>query len=236
MRCPPSSEAEFIHLIYLAYHGKNYEMNDSIAKVLEGMRAEVGGEAAVILHDDPYKTLISTILSARTRDENTEKVVEKLFSEYSTPREIASAPLRKIEKLVRSSGFYKVKARRIKEVSRQIVKEFNGQTPDNLEDLLRLRGVGRKTANCVLVYAYGKPAIPVDVHVHRISNRLGWVKTKTPEETESELSRIVPRRFWIELNNLMVKYGRKICLPRKPKCGECRIRRYCRRVGVEDAG
>jgi len=210
-------------------------MESDFKAVVSGMREVVGGEAAIILHDDPYKTLVATILSARTRDENTVKVSAKLFEVYSTPEEIANAPLRKLEGLVRSSGFYKVKARRIRDVSRQIVDEFNGKVPDSIDGLLRLRGVGRKTANCVLVYAYGKPAIPVDVHVHRISNRLGWVKTKTPEETEKALAGLVPKKYWIELNNLMVKYGRGICLPRKPKCGVCRIKRYCRRVGVVES-
>jgi len=206
-----------------------------VEEVVAGLRKVVGGQPPVIGSKNPFKVLTATILSARTRDENTEKVVEKLFNVYSTPRGLANAPLRRLESLVRSSGFYKVKARRIRDVSRQILKEFGGKVPSRMEDLLSLRGVGRKTANCVLVYAYGKPAIPVDVHVHRMSNRLGWVKTKTPEETERELARIVPRRFWIELNKLMVKYGRRICLPRNPKCSVCKIRGYCRRVGVRES-
>jgi endonuclease-3 len=196
------------------------------------MRKTVGGEGAVVSAGDPFRVLVATVLSARTRDENTEKVVERLFSAYKTHKEIARAPIKRLEALVRSSGFYKIKAARIKEVSRQIVEEFGGKVPDNIDDLLKLSGVGRKTANCVLVYAFKKPAIPVDVHVHRISNRLGWVKTKTPEETERKLASIIPKTHWIELNNLMVKYGRRVCLPRNPKCGKCAVRKYCKRVGV----
>jgi len=210
-------------------------MPDFSLKVLKGLRAEVGGEEPVIQSKDPFKTLIATILSARTRDENTVRVVEKLFKVYSTPKEIGDAPTKKLESLVRSSGFYKIKARRIKEVSNQIVSMFSGKTPDNLKDLLKLSGVGRKTANCVLVYAFQIPAIPVDVHVHRMSNRLGWVKSITPEETERMLSKNIPSKYWIELNNLMVKYGRRICLPRNPKCSTCRIRPYCGRVGVSNS-
>lgn len=210
-------------------------MKEFDLRVVEGMRGVVLGEAAVIKCGDPFRTLIATILSARTRDENTEKVVEKLFAVYATPEEIAGAPIRRLEGLVHSSGFYKVKARRVKAVSRQLVEEFGGRVPDNIGDLVGLDGVGRKTANCVLVYAFGSPAIPVDVHVHRISNRLGWIKTKTPEETEKALEAMVPKEYWIELNNLMVKFGRKICLPRKPKCGVCPVRAYCRRAGVEDS-
>jgi len=209
-------------------------MKPQIREVVAGLREVVGGEAAVVKHRDPFRTLIATILSARTRDENTGRVVEELFAVYKTPQEMAGAPVRKLETLVCSSGFYKVKARRIKEVSRQLVDEFGGRVPDNIADLCQLTGVGRKTANCVLVYAYNTPAIPVDVHVHRMSNRLGWVKTRHPEETERELSKTIPRKYWIILNNLMVKYGRKICLPRKPKCSICGIREHCKQVGVAE--
>ena len=210
-------------------------MSGPIRKVMSGLRAEVGGEEPVIRYRDPFKTLIATILSARTRDENTMMVSKKLFNVYETPQEMAEAPLPKLEALVRSSGFYKVKAKRIRDVSQQLVREYDGKTPDNLEDLCKLTGVGRKTANCVLVYAYGKPAIPVDTHVHRMSNRLGWVATKHPEKTETELEQLIPKDLWIELNNLMVKFGRSVCLPRRPKCSKCGISKYCARVGVEES-
>ncbi|MFH1788272.1 MAG: endonuclease III [Candidatus Altiarchaeota archaeon] len=208
-------------------------MKTYVTEVVAGLRKVVGGQPPVIGSRDPFKVLIATILSARTRDENTAKVAAELFKVYKTPREIADAPIRRLESLVRSSGFYKVKARRIKEVSRQIVEEFSGKVPDSIDELCSLKGVGRKTANCVLVYAFKTPAIPVDTHVHRMSNRLGWVFTKTPEETERELAKIMPKKYWIELNNLMVKYGRIMCLPRRPKCGECVIAKYCGRVGAD---
>jgi len=142
---------------------------------------------------DPYRVLIRTILSQRTRDENTDRASAQLFSQYHTMTEIAGADPARLEPLIRPAGFYRVKAQRIVEVSKKLLDEFKGQVPDDIKNLLKLPGVGRKTANCVLVYGFQKPAIPVDVHVHRISNRLGLVKTKTPEETEVELEKIVPK-------------------------------------------
>jgi endonuclease III len=154
--------------------------------------------------DDPYKILIGTILSARTRDENTTKVVKKLFTRFKTPDDIASADIDEIKKLIRSIGFYNVKAERIKQVSQIIVNKFGGRVPDDIDSLLGLPGVGRKTANCVLVYAFNKPAIPVDIHVHRITNRLGLVGTKTVKQTEIELNKMVDRRLWTRVNNTSV--------------------------------
>ncbi|MBC7118861.1 MAG: endonuclease III [Methanobacteriaceae archaeon] len=177
---------------------------------------------------DPYRVLIRTILSQRTRDENTDEATSRLFHEYPTIKDIAEAPLERIEWLIRPAGFYRVKARRIKEVSRIILEEYNGRVPSKLEDLLQLPGVGRKTANCVLVYAYGKAAIPVDTHVHRISNRLGLVDTRTPEATEKKLREIVPRDYWIELNDLFVQFGQDICKPINPRHDECPIKEYCK--------
>lgn len=181
--------------------------------------------------DSPFAVLISTILSQRTRDENTIKASTQLFSEYKTPEQIAGAPLDKIEELIKPSGFYKVKAQRIKEVSRIIAERYNGEVPESLEELLQLPGVGRKTANCVLVYGFRKNAIPVDTHVHRISNRLGLVKTKTPEKTEEELRRTIPEEHWLELNALFVKFGQQICRPIKPRCSECPVTAECRFYG-----
>ncbi|HHW05495.1 MAG TPA: endonuclease III [Methanothermobacter sp.] len=177
---------------------------------------------------DPYRVLIRTILSQRTRDENTDEAARRLFKEYPTIKDIANAPRKKIEKLIKPAGFYRVKAERIKKVSQIILKEYNGKVPKKLEDLLELPGVGRKTANCVLVYGYGEAAIPVDTHVHRISNRLGLVNTKTPRETEEKLREIVPRDYWIELNDLFVQFGQDICRPISPKHEICPIQEYCR--------
>jgi endonuclease-3 len=161
--------------------------------------------------DDPYKILIGTILSARTRDENTAKIVKKLFT-----------------RLIRSIGFYNVKAERIKQVSQIIVNKFGGRVPDDIDSLLGLPGVGRKTANCVLVYAFNKPAIPVDIHVHRISNRLGLVGTKTVKQTEIELNKMVDRRLWTRVNNTFVMYGQNVCLPVRPICKICDLKGICK--------
>jgi endonuclease III len=178
--------------------------------------------------DDPFKILIGTILSARTRDENTTKVVKKLFARFAKPEDIASADIDEIKMLIRSIGFYNVKAKRIKQVSQIIVSKFGGRVPDDIDSLLSLPGVGRKTANCVLVYAFSKPAIPVDVHVHRISNRLGLVSTKTVKQTEVELNKMVDRRLWTKVNNTFVMYGQNVCLPVKPTCMICDLKRVCK--------
>ena len=176
---------------------------------------------------DPYRVLIRTILSQRTRDENTDRATAQLFDEYPTLEDVASATPEELEPLIRPAGFYHVKARRIIEVSQMLQDEYGGVVPEKMEELLLLPGVGRKTANCVLVYAFQKPAIPVDVHVHRISNRLGLVDTKTPEETEVELERIVPRKYWIELNDLMVQFGQTICRPVNPLHEICPLADIC---------
>ncbi len=176
---------------------------------------------------DPYRVLIRTILSQRTRDDNTDRASSQLFSKYHTINDIASADPANLEPLIRPAGFYHVKAKRIVEVSQKLLKEFKGEVPDNIKGLLELPGVGRKTANCVLVYGFSKPAIPVDVHVHRISNRLGLVDTKTPEETEVELEKIVPKEYWIELNDLMVQFGQTICRPQSPRHENCPLQELC---------
>lgn len=176
---------------------------------------------------DPFRILIGTILSHRTRDENTTRATENLFSKFKTPKEIAVADPDEIRKLIRPSGFYNMKTRNIIRASQQVVTEFGGRVPDNEEDLLKIHSVGRKTANCVLVYAFNKPAIPVDTHVHRISNRLGLVKTKKPDETEAELVRTVPKKYWLELNDLFVRFGQTTCKPIGPRCSSCSLTREC---------
>ncbi len=199
---------------------------EEIIEIIEKLK---GSKLTALEHyqRDPFVVLISTILSQRTRDENTIKATNKLFSVYKTPEEIAKAPLEKLEEIIKEVGFYKVKAERIKEVSRIIAEKYNNKVPDNIEELLKLPGVGRKTANCVLVYGYNKHAIPVDTHVHRISNRLCLVKTKSPEETEKELIKIIPKEYWRELNSLFVKFGQIICKPINPRCNECPLANIC---------
>lgn len=177
---------------------------------------------------DPFRILIGTILSARTRDENTTRVVRSLFQRFHTPQELASADIREIKKIIHSIGFYNVKAERIKKVSETLANMYGGKVPSDIDSLLQLPGVGRKTANCVLVYAFDKPAIPVDVHVHRIANRVGLVKTRTPEQTEEALARIVDKKLWTKVNDTFVMYGQNICLPRRPNCAACGLARMCR--------
>ena len=175
----------------------------------------------------PYEVLVRTILSQRTRDENTDKATESLFSVYSTMEEVADAPVEDIAELVRQAGFYNVKAGRIKEVSNILLEEYGGEVPDTVEELVKLPGVGRKTANCVLVFGFQKDAIPVDVHVHRISNRLGLVHTNEPEETEEVLREIVPQEYWLPINDLMVQFGQNICKPINPQHMECPFSDFC---------
>jgi endonuclease-3 len=176
---------------------------------------------------DPFKILISTILSARTKDSNTREATQMLFSRYKTPKEIAKAPVSELEQLIYKAGFYRVKARRVKEVSKIIHNHYEGIVPKDKEELISLPGVGAKTANCVLVYAFKEPAIPVDTHVHRISNRLGWVKTKTPEKTEEQLLEIIPKDQWIRINRLFVRFGQEICIPNYPRCDSCPLNDFC---------
>jgi len=175
----------------------------------------------------PLSILIGTILSARTRDENTSAVVKKLFTKYKTSHALANAKLSDVEKIIKSTGFYHVKAKRIIEVASIIDLKYSGRVPETLEELLELPGVGRKTANCVLVYAFDKPAIPVDTHVHRISNRLGLVSTKTPEETEIKLMQKIPKDHWIRINDTFVMYGQNICKPISPTCKVCQVKSEC---------
>ena len=177
---------------------------------------------------DPYKILIGTILSARTRDETTTNVIKILFSKFKNADELSRANLKDIKELIQKIGFYNVKAARIKEVSKILVEKYNSKVPSNLEDLLSFPGVGRKTANCVLVYGFRKPAIPVDVHVHRISNRIGIVNTKKPEETETVLQKSIDRKYWTAVNEIFVVFGQNICLPIKPKCNVCRLTKLCK--------
>jgi len=176
----------------------------------------------------PFSILIGTILSARTKDESTARISKELFKRYKTAKQLANAKTKDVEKIIKSIGFYHVKARRIIEVSKIIDSKYKGKVPDDLENLVELPGVGRKTANCVLVYAYDKPAIPVDIHVHRISNRLGLVDTKTPEETEFELMKKIPKKFWLEINDTFVMYGQNICKPISPMCDVCKIKNSCK--------
>ncbi len=180
----------------------------------------------------PFKILISCLLSLRSRDENTEKVSKQLFRIADTPKKIIKLPLKKLEKLIFSSGHYHKKALTLKSVSKDLIKIFKGKVPQTREELLSMRGIGPKTANIVLNFAFGQSVIPVDVHCHRIPNRLGWVKTKTAEKTEGELVKTIPKKYWKEFNGVFVLFGRTICQPVSPWCSKCPVRKYCPRIGV----
>ena len=182
---------------------------------------------------DPFKILISCLLSLRARDENTEKVSAKLFEVADTPQEILKLSTRKLEKLIFSSGHYHKKARTLKEVSKTLIKNFNSKVPDEKEKLFSIKGVGPKTANIVLNFAFNKLVIPVDIHCHRIPNRLGWIKTKTPEQTEIELMRIIPKKDWRRFNAIFVQFGRDICQPVSPFCSKCPIEKFCKKINVK---
>ena len=176
----------------------------------------------------PFETLVATILSSRTLDQTTTAVCRKLFRVVRSSRDLKGISLRKLERLVYPAGFYRVKARQLKKLPETLDRLFGGCIPDTAENLMRLPGVGRKTANLVAALAFNKDEICVDVHVQRITNRLGLVRTKTPRETEEALKRIVPKRYWRELNHLLVAFGQTVCRPRHPKCGECPLKIYCR--------
>lgn len=181
---------------------------------------------------DPYRVLISCILSLRTKDKTTTEASRRLFKVADAPFSMVKLNPVRLRKLIYPVGFYRNKAKVILEITRRIIGDFSGRVPDRLEDLLALKGVGRKTANLVLGLAYKIPAICVDTHVHRISNRLGWVKTRGPEETESALRLIIPGKYWIKLNTILVTFGQNICLPVSPYCSRCRVFRFCERRGV----
>ncbi len=181
---------------------------------------------------DPFLVLISCLLSLRTKDQVTSNASERLFKLAKTPLELSKLRTKIIEKIIYPVGFYKTKAKRIVEISKILIKDYNGKVPEQLEELLKLNGVGRKTANLVIILGYNKYGICVDTHVHRISNRLGFVKTKTPEKTEFELRIKLPKKYWKIYNNLLVSHGQNICKPISPFCSKCIINKYCDKVGV----
>ena len=178
--------------------------------------------------EDPFLVLISTILSQRTRDEMTEKGSAQLFAKYDTPSAIARAPTEEVERLIRPVGFYRQKAIMIRKVSQALLDRYAGEVPRTYEELIELPQVGPKTANCVLVYGFGEPRIPTDTHVHRVSNRLGLVRTKAPEATEQALMRLLPKDTWLHVNELFIRFGKDICRPIGPRCNACSFSDFCR--------
>jgi endonuclease III len=182
---------------------------------------------------DPFKVLVTTILSARTKDQITATVVKKLFKKISTPSDLKKYSQKQLEEFIYPIGFFRNKAKHLKELPDVLEKEFNGVIPDDVDTLTKLPGVGRKTANLVVAVAFAKPAICVDIHVHRISNRLGYVKTTTPFETEMTLRKKLPKKYWIHYNTILVAFGQHTCTPISPKCSQCPVHSYCMRVGVK---
>ncbi len=181
---------------------------------------------------NPFKILISCLLSLRSRDETTKKISNELFQIADNPQKILNIPLKRLEGIIYSTGRYHKKALTLKHVSNELIKRFNGIVPDTKEELLSIKGIGPKTANIVLNFAFNYPTLPIDTHCHRIPNRLGWVRTRVPEQTERELEKILPRKYWFEFNGIFVLFGRSICTPISPKCSICPINSYCPRINV----
>jgi endonuclease III len=193
-------------------------------------RTAVAGERG-----DPFRVLVACLLSLRTQDTTTGPAAARLFALADTPRAMLALSARRIERAIYPVGFYRTKARVILRLCRDLLDRFDGRVPDDIDQLLTLHGVGRKTANLVVTMGFDKPGICVDTHVHRISNRLGYVRTRTPEETETALRARLPRRYWIGYNDLLVTFGQNVCAPVSPKCSVCPVRSLCPRVGVRRA-
>ena len=211
--------------------------DQELPKVISAIKKAVRGfktpaVSAVAQTKDPYKVLISCILSLRTQDGTTADASARLFDLAATPEKMLALNVETVEKAIYPVGFYRTKAVSIQKINRILVGEFKGKVPDSMEELLKLPGVGRKTANLVVGIGFGQPAICVDTHVHRITNRWGYVSTKTPEQTEDVLRKKLPKRYWIEINDLLVKFGQNKCKPVSPICSSCPVGAYCDRVGV----
>ncbi len=207
-------------------------VNRRLKAAFHAQRAPILDLVAAQTHD-PFRILVGTILSARTKDACTAGACERLFARATTPQALSALAVDELEKLIHPVGFFRTKARMLKQLPGVLQERFNGKIPDTVEALCELPGVGRKTANLVVALGFGKPAICVDVHVHRITNRLGLVKTATPFETEMELRRILPVRYWRTWNSYLVAFGQTRCGPRNPECAGCPIHPWCARVGVQ---
>ena len=210
----------------------------NIGRVLGVLRKEAAGwnvpvvTLTAVSSKSPFRVLVSTVLSLRTKDETTAGASARLFREASTPQTVLELGEKRVRDLIYPVGFYRVKAQNIIGICEKLIDEYDGRVPDSIDELLEFRGVGRKTANLVLSLGYGKPAICVDIHVHRISNRWGYVDTKNPYETEMALREKLPRKYWIEYNSLLVALGQQICRPLSPLCSSCPVSGYCPKRGV----
>ena len=211
-------------------HAVVFEIKKTIRRWKEPVLGVVARETR-----DPFRILIACLLSLRTKDQTTAEASRRLFQLAATPESMRALPLKTIEKAIYPVGFYKNKARQIRGICRSLLRDFGGRVPDTIEELLTLKGVGRKTANLVVTVGYRKPGICVDIHVHRISNRWGYVQTRTPEETEHALRQKLPAKYWITFNDWLVPFGQHLCRPVSPFCSQCPVSRYCKKVGVRSS-
>lgn len=199
-------------------------LNERIKNYNNPVATEIGEKTR-----SPYMVLVSCLLSLRTNDKVTGPVSKRLFEVADTPEKISKLPLKKLQKIIRPVNFYITKSKRIKEISKALLKKYNGKVPDDFDELMKFKGIGRKTANIVMTYGFfKKDYIAVDTHVHRIPNRLGWVKTKNPHQTEEELKKLIPKKYWKYINDVFVTFGQNICKPVNPHCWECPVNKYCR--------
>ena len=207
---------------------------ESVLKILPKKYFNTGVTTLNRMRTKPnaFHILISCLLSLRARDETTEVVSENLFKIADTPQKIVDLPMKDLKKIIFKTGHYNKKAEAIKHVSRILIDEYNSKVPDTYEELIGIKHIGPKTANIVLAFAFGKEALPIDTHCHRIPNRLGWIKTKTPQETEKELEKILPKKYWKDFNAIFVQFGRDICNPISPKCSICPVNKYCKKINV----
>ena len=213
--------------------GREFNIVEGLKKLKKAVRKFRTPSVTVIAKkNDPFAVLVSCIISLRTRDEVTELASARLFALAKLPAELLELSNAKIEKAIYPAAFYRNKTKSLKELCQVLVKEYSGKVPDKLEELLKLKGVGRKTANLTLILGHNKPGICVDIHVHRISNRWGYVKTKSPDETEMVLREILPKRFWKGFNDLLVSFGQNLCKPVSPFCSSCPIEDQCPKIGV----
>ena len=214
-------------------NSREFNIVEGLKKLKKAVRKFRTPSVTVIAKkNDPFAVLVSCIISLRTRDEVTELASARLFALAKLPAELLELSNSKIEKAIYPAAFYRNKTKSLKELCQVLVKEYSGKVPDHLEELLKLKGVGRKTANLTLILGHNKPGICVDIHVHRISNRWGYVKTKSPDETEMVLREILPKKFWKGYNDLLVSFGQNLCKPVSPFCGSCPIEDQCPKIGV----
>ncbi len=211
-------------------------LSESLLEKIKEITRDFYGEGVPTAFRDPFSLLVATVVSQRTRDETTLVVASRLLEMAPTPEALARLDEEKIARILRPAGFYREKARKLKKIAEILIEKYGGKVPDTEEGLLSLPGVGRKTANIVLAYAFGKPAIAVDTHVHRIFNRLGVVNTKTPEQTEEALKKILPEELWIPLNHSFVGFGKKICRPISPRCEVCPLKDECNYYAEKTSG